>query len=103
MRVVIVGCGAVGAAAAAAVARAGHAVTILERFGPANEHGSSHGGARIFRLAYDDPFYVELAQRSLPAWRELERRTGATLLMTTGGIDHGDAASVATVREAMAA
>ena len=103
MRVVIVGCGAVGAAAAAAVARAGHAVTMLERFGPANEHGSSHGGARIFRLAYDDPFYVELAARALPAWRGIEARAGATLLSTTGGLDHGDVGSVATVREAMAA
>jgi sarcosine oxidase len=103
VKVVIVGCGAVGAGSALALARAGHQVTILERFGPANAHGSSHGGARIFRLAYDEPDYVELARRALPRWREIEALSGATLLTTTGGIDHGDGASVETVRGAMAA
>ena len=103
MRVAVVGCGAVGSASALALARAGHDVTILERFGPANAHGSSHGGARIFRLAYDEPDYVDLARRALPRWREIEQLSGAALLTTTGGIDPGDEASVAAVREAMAA
>ena len=102
MRVVVVGAGALGAASALALARAGHAVTILERFEPAGPLGSSHGGARIFRLAYDEPEYVELARRALPQWREIEHRAGVELLTTTGGIDHGDPASVATVVEAMA-
>jgi sarcosine oxidase len=100
MRVVVVGCGAIGAASALALARAGHAVTVLDHLGPANALGSSHGRARIFRLAYDDPHYVELAQRALPRWRKIERLSGASLLTTTGGVDHGDAASVAMVREA---
>jgi sarcosine oxidase len=103
MKVVVVGCGAIGSASALALARAGHAVTVLERFAPATPYGSSHGGARIFRLAYDEPEYVELARRALPRWREIEQLSGATLLTTTGGLDHGDGASVATVREAMAA
>jgi sarcosine oxidase len=103
MRVVVVGCGAIGAATALAASRAGHEVTILERFGPANAYGSSHGGARIFRLAYDDPAYVELAQRTLPLWREIERAAGAELLTTTGSVDHGDPAVLEAVRGALAA
>ena len=101
MRVAVVGCGAVGAASALALTRAGHAVRILERFGPANPHGSSHGGARIFRLAYDEPDYVRLAQESLPLWRELEDDAGQQLLITTGGIDHGPASSVQAVARAL--
>lgn len=88
--VAIVGGGVMGAAAAWALARAGrHDVVVLDRFAPDHDRGSSHGTTRIFRFAYDDPFYVSLAQRALPLWRELESQTGQTLLITTGGLDVG--------------
>ena len=100
MRVVVVGCGAVGSAAALALARAGHDVTVVEARGPATRLGSSHGRARIFRCAYDVPEYTELAVRSLERWRALEAEAGETLLTTTGCVDHGDPESLERVREA---
>ncbi|MFL5844463.1 MAG: FAD-dependent oxidoreductase [Solirubrobacteraceae bacterium] len=100
MRVVVVGCGAVGAASALALARAGHDVTVLERFGPANAYGSSHGGARIFRCAYDEPDYTALALRAHAGWRQIEAAAGVELLTTTGCVDHGDPAALAGVAAA---
>ncbi|MCW2992374.1 MAG: FAD-dependent oxidoreductase, partial [Solirubrobacterales bacterium] len=102
MRVVVVGCGALGAASALALARNGHDVTVLERFGPANAHGSSHGAARIFRCAYDDAAYTELALRAHARWRELEAASGRALLTTTGCVDHGAPAALALVEAASA-
>jgi sarcosine oxidase len=92
-----------GSAAAWSMAREGRSVALLERFEPGHVRGSSHGRSRIFRLAYPDPFYVELAQRALPLWRELEDDAGVALLATTGGIDHGAPASVGPVADALAA
>lgn len=88
--VAIVGAGVVGAAAAWALAREGRQdVVVLDRFAADHELGSSHGPTRIFRYAYDDPFYVSLAKKTLPLWRELEHQTGRTLLTITGGLDVG--------------
>src|SRR5207302_8940265 len=72
-------------------------------FDAGHKRGSSHGRSRIFRVAYPDPFYVELAQRALPLWRELEEDAGEALLTTTGGVDHGPAAGVHAVAHALAA
>ena len=83
-----------GSAAAWWLARRDRDVALLERFEPGHVRGSSHGGSRIFRLAYDEPDYVRLAQSALPLWRELEADTGETLLETTGGVDHGERTSL---------
>jgi sarcosine oxidase len=101
--VVVVGGGAMGSAAAWWLAREGRSVVLLERFETAHKRGSSHGRSRIFRLAYADPFYVELAQRALPLWREVEDDAGESLLTTTGGVDHGPASSVGAVGGALRA
>ncbi|WP_327267372.1 FAD-dependent oxidoreductase [Streptomyces sp. NBC_01218] len=93
---VIVGGGVMGASAAWRLAARGHRVTVLERFGPGHDRGSSHGSSRIFRLTYADPWYVQLALRALPLWRRLEEETGRPVLTVTGAVDHG---SPATVRE----
>jgi sarcosine oxidase len=100
--VVVVGAGAMGSAAAWCLVREGQSVVLLERFEAGHVRGSSHGRSRIFRLAYPDPFYVELAQRALPLWREFEGDAGEPLLTTTGGVDHGPAQSVGLVAEALA-
>jgi len=75
--IVIVGGGVMGSAAAWALARRGVDVLVMEQFEPGHRHGSSHGTARIFRLAYAEPFYVGLARAALPLWRELETETGS--------------------------
>src|SRR5437588_131414 len=72
--VVVVGGGVAGAAAAWALARRGRDVVLLEQHGFGHDRGSSHGGARIFRFAYPDRFYVDLARRSLAGWRALDAR-----------------------------
>lgn len=102
VEIAVVGAGAMGAAAAWRLARAGREVTLLERFEIGHARGSSHGPARIFRLAYEDPLYVRMAQRALPLWRELEAESGRALLETTGGIDAGDPASLARIEDALA-
>jgi sarcosine oxidase len=87
--VVVVGAGVMGAATAYALRRAGHEPVVLEQFELGHTRGSSHGRGRIFRLVYDDPYWVAQAQRALPLWRELEAETGEELLRTTGSLDLG--------------
>ena len=99
--VVVVGAGAMGSAAAWHLARRGRSVALLERFEPGHVRGSSHGGSRVFRLAYDDPRYVHLARAALHGWRELEDDAGEDLLDLTGGVDHGEAAAVERVAAAL--
>jgi sarcosine oxidase len=86
--VIIVGGGVMGCASAYHLAKRGRRVLLLEQFTIGHERGSSHGHSRIFRLAYDMPDYVRLAQAALPLWRELERESGADLLLQTGGLDY---------------
>lgn len=80
-----------GSATARAVAAAGHDVTLVEQFSIGHKRGSSHGTARIFRLSYPEPRYVEMAIEALPLWRELEEESGVPILTTTGGLDGGKA------------
>ncbi len=86
---VVIGAGITGAAAARALAQDGRAVVLLERLHVGNDHGSSHGTSRIFRLSYPDKRYVRLAQSALGGWRELEAECGTELLVTTGSLDLG--------------
>jgi sarcosine oxidase len=89
---VVVGGGIMGAATAWWLARRGQDVTLLEQFEPGHVRGSSHGGSRIFRLAYPDPFWIDLARAAREDWRELEAETGDELLVLTGSVDHGNPA-----------
>jgi sarcosine oxidase len=88
--VVVVGAGVMGLASAWALSRAGRAVTVLEQYEIGHLHGSSHGESRIFRFAYDEPEWVQLAQEALPLWRELEAESGLELLSLTGLLDARD-------------
>ena len=90
----VVGAGAHGAATAWHLARRGRSVALLERFEPGHVRGSSHGGTRIFRLAYPHAGYARMAVAARDGWRELEDDCGEVLLEVTGGIDHGDVQEV---------
>jgi len=88
--VVVIGLGGMGSAAAAHLAGRGLSVLGLERFGPAHDQGSSHGGSRIIRQSYfEDPAYVPLLLRAYELWRQLERDADAELMTLTGGLYSG--------------
>ncbi|WP_440711520.1 FAD-dependent oxidoreductase [Herbiconiux sp. YIM B11900] len=86
---VVVGGGAMGSAAAFALARRGTEVSLFERFGPGHVQGASHGASRNFNLSYGDAVHLGLLRRALPAWRELEAATGRRLLEQVGIVNHG--------------
>ncbi|MCW2517229.1 MAG: pyridine nucleotide-disulfide oxidoreductase [Mycobacterium sp.] len=69
---------------AAELARRGHAVTLVDRYGPFNALSSSVGPTRLWRLADPDPARVRLARRGLDAMRRLADRAGTTVFLTRG-------------------
>ncbi|HLZ94132.1 MAG TPA: N-methyl-L-tryptophan oxidase [Candidatus Dormibacteraeota bacterium] len=85
MKVAVVGCGAMGAAASWRLSKRGAEVVAFDRYSPPHDKGSTHGDSRITRTAYlEGAFYVPLLQETFPMWRELEAATGAELLTMTG-------------------
>jgi sarcosine oxidase len=91
---IVVGLGAHGSAAAAALARRGQRVLGLERFGPGEGRGSSGGWTRMIRLShFEHPWLVPMAAAAWDAWRALEIETGQSILAETGGLYAGPAGS----------
>jgi sarcosine oxidase len=85
--VAIVGLGAMGSAAAWHLARRGARIVGIDRYAPPHHFGSSHGHGRIIRHAYfEHPQYVPMVLRADALWEELERESGARLLLRTGGL-----------------
>src|ERR1043166_6602133 len=76
-----------GLATGWALKRRGHEPVVYEQFEIGNQHGSSHGRSRIFRLAYAEDDYVRLAQEALGLWRELEAESGETVLELYGLVE----------------
>jgi monomeric sarcosine oxidase len=92
--VIVLGLGGMGSAAAARLAARGQRVLGLERFGPAHDRGSSHGGTRITRQAYfEDPSYVPLLRRAHELWDGLARDSGVDVVRLCGGLYFGRADS----------
>lgn len=85
----IVGAGLSGAATAWQLAARGHEVALLEQTTPANDAGSSHGSARIFRYAYPNDFYTGLVLEAKAGWDELAHLSGKGLITPTGALDYG--------------
>lgn len=89
-RVVVVGLGGMGSAAAFHLAARGADVVGLERFQPAHAKGSSHGGSRIIRQAYfEDPAYVPLLLRAYELWERLGTDSSREVHRITGGVFAG--------------
>ena len=83
--VIVVGLGAMGSATLYHVAQRGWRALGLEQFAPGHGLGSSHGDSRIIRETYfEHPLYVPLVQRAHRLWRELEERSGSSLMTITG-------------------
>jgi sarcosine oxidase len=88
--VVVVGLGAMGAAALHRLAQRRVRVLGLDRLNPGHDQGSSHGESRIIRLGYfEHPSYVPLLRRTYELWRELEADAKAKLLHITGILEMG--------------
>lgn len=101
--VIVIGLGGMGSAAAYHLARRGIRVLGLEKFTPAHDRGSSHGGSRIIRQSYfEDPAYVPLLLRAYELWEELQQSTGLDVHRLTGGLYVGppDCLTVAGSRRA---
>jgi monomeric sarcosine oxidase len=85
MRCVVVGAGVFGAWTAYELQRRGHAVTLVDQYGPASSRASSGGESRIIRAAYGpDEIYTRMAVRSLEMWSNFFAETGKPLLQRTG-------------------
>lgn len=86
MKVVVIGAGAVGTAAAYHLARRGAGVALVEQFAVGHDRGSSHGPSRIIRYSYADPLYARLMSEAFRCWLDLEADAGETLYFRTGGV-----------------
>ena len=75
-----------GLAAACELAREGASVALIDQSSVPNSQGASFDHSKVFRFAYPDPFYVELAVDALERWHALEAETGARLLTRTGAL-----------------
>jgi sarcosine oxidase len=101
--VIVVGAGIMGVAAAWELARRNHSVLVLEQYDLGHARGSSHGYARIFRLAYENEEYVALALAARNDWRQLELESGADLLLTNGAFDLGPSRLLNPIENALVA
>ncbi|HYH78073.1 MAG TPA: FAD-dependent oxidoreductase [Arthrobacter sp.] len=86
---VVIGGGAMGSAAAWALARRGRQVTLLEQFGPGHRIGASHGTTRNLNPGYHRAEYVAMLAEAMELWDELAQDSGARLLARTGVVNHG--------------
>ncbi|BCI53133.1 N-methyltryptophan oxidase [Mycolicibacterium litorale] len=85
--VIVIGLGGMGSAAAYHLAARGQRVLGLEKFTPAHDKGSSHGGSRIIRQSYfEDPAYVPLLLRAYELWDRLAADSERDVYRMTGGL-----------------
>lgn len=98
---IIIGAGLLGLATAWSLSRRGVRTLVLDTGPPGHARSGSKGTARIFRLGYPDPLYVEMAIVAEELWRTVEGATGTALLHTTGQVTFGP--DIAAVGDAMAA
>ena len=97
-RVIVVGAGVMGSAAAhALVSSVGRAagggaqctVTLLEQHEFGHKHGSSHGHSRIIRPVYSQQHYASLMPEAYARWSALDAEASDTLYTQTGGLYWG--------------
>ena len=85
---VVVGAGALGAAAAYRLAAAGETdILVVEQFELGHGRGASEDHSRIIRHAYHSANYTALTPAAYQTWGEIEDLTGLQLVLRTGGLD----------------
>ncbi|HZS43855.1 MAG TPA: N-methyl-L-tryptophan oxidase [Blastocatellia bacterium] len=82
--VAIVGGGVIGAAAAYYLAKGGKKVCLIERDSSPSPRAASTDKVKVFRQAYPDDLYVQLAGESLPLWLDLEKESGEEIALPAG-------------------
>ena len=86
--VVVVGGGAFGVWTALRLREMGHAVTLLDEYGPGNSRATSGDETRQIRIGYGDrELYARMAQRAMVAWRAREEEFGVALMTETGRLE----------------
>ena len=87
---IVLGTGGIGSATLVSAARKGWKVLGIDQFGPAHNHGSSHGQTRMIRTAYfEHPNYVPIVQQAFQKWDELQKSAGIPLIRRTGLLQVG--------------
>jgi sarcosine oxidase len=86
---IVIGAGILGLSAAWSLSRRGRQVLVLDADLPGHPGSGSKGTARIFRLSYPEPPYVDMALRALTLWQGLETESGRRLLHRTGQLSFG--------------
>lgn len=87
--VVVVGAGAMGAATAWQLARAGRQVHLFDQFERGHVRGASHGASRNFNVAYEDDLHLSWLREARSLWAEVEAEAQRPLLTETGIVNHG--------------
>src|SRR5262249_50191948 len=87
-RVIVIGCGAIGAATAYWLSRRldGDAVLALEQYELWHGRGASEDHSRVIRHAYSRPDYTALTPAAYQSWNVAERESGLRLVHRTGGL-----------------
>ena len=99
---IVIGAGLLGLSSAWALSRRGRDVLVLEAASaPGHARSGSKGDARIFRLGYPEPYYVEMALLARARWHDLEAATGRQLLHVTGQVTLGDETAQHAIASAM--
>jgi sarcosine oxidase len=90
--ILVIGAGAFGAWTAWFLSEAGHRVTLVDAYGPANARASSADHSRVIRCGYGaDAIYSQWASAALGDWRWLSRATARELVITSGALFMGAA------------
>jgi sarcosine oxidase len=87
-RVIVIGCGAIGAATTYWLSRrlGGAAVLALEQYELGHTRGASEDHSRVIRHAYTRQDYTALTPAAYQSWNVAERETGLQLVHRTGGL-----------------
>lgn len=85
--VIVVGAGTFGVWTAYHLQRMGAQVTLVDAYGPGNSRASSGGETRLIQTNSANPLYVQSALRAFGFWKELEERSGETLVLPTGALN----------------
>ncbi len=88
---VVVGAGIFGASLADALTARGWAVTLVERYAPANSRSSSGDASRLLRFGHgegdgNDEWYTRSAWRARQLWQRIGEEEHRELLVPTGAV-----------------